>query len=78
MSHLHNVPPTQAGIEQLNQHLESGNQAIIATYGKCIILTKKSKGYVSLGNDGNFLIGYKRKSILFPGYLKLVEAGYKI
>jgi hypothetical protein len=80
MEHLYTVMPTKEGMEQFRKHLESGNQAIIATYGKCVLLTKKNIEYVNLSENGKaFLIGYgKRKQYLLPGYLKLVEAGYAI
>jgi hypothetical protein len=78
MEHLRNVLPTKDGMEQFRKHLEAGNQAAIVTYGKCLLLTKRNIEYVSLAKGG-FLIGYgKRKQHLLPGYLKLVEAGYKI
>jgi hypothetical protein len=59
MRHLCTVLPTKEGIEQFRKHLEAGNQAIIVTYGKCLRLTKRNKGYVSLAENGKaFLIGY--------------------
>jgi hypothetical protein len=78
VKHLYNVPPSKDGIEQYRKHLEDGNQAIIVTYGKCLLLTRRNIDYVDLA-DGGFLIGYgKKKQFLFSGYLKLVEAGYSI
>jgi hypothetical protein len=78
-NHYYTVPPTVEGIEQFRNHLLAGNQAIIATYGSATKLTKRNVDYVNLAADGKgFWAGYKKRSYVYAGYLKLVEPGYYI